>query len=116
MLRSAREARVDYVGAWLPEPIQFMSDDTPKSAVELSSSLSLAFLLVLERLAPKERAAYLLREIFDQPYEDAAAALGVQEATCRKLVSPARMFNDHGTGPCIFAQEDLACGGERHVG
>lgn len=90
MLRSARRARVDYVGAWLPEPIQTMTDETPESAAELSSSLSLAFLLVLERLAPKERAAYLLREIFDQPYEDVAGALGVQEAACRKLVSRAR--------------------------
>ncbi|GAA4184464.1 RNA polymerase sigma factor SigJ [Shinella granuli] len=90
MLRSARRVRVDYVGAWLPEPIQTMTDETPESAMELSSSLSLAFLLVLERLAPKERAAYLLREIFDQPYEDIAAALGVQEAACRKLVSRAR--------------------------
>lgn len=90
MLRSARRARVDYVGAWLPEPIQAETDDTPESAAELSSSISLAFLLVLERLAPKERAAYLLREIFDQPYEDIAATLGVQEATCRKLVSRAR--------------------------
>ncbi|MGI6247662.1 MAG: RNA polymerase sigma factor SigJ [Pseudochelatococcus sp.] len=90
MLRSARRARVDYVGAWLPEPIQTMTDETPESAVELSSSLSLAFLLILERLAPKERAAYVLREIFDQPYEDVAATLGIQEATCRKLVSRAR--------------------------
>lgn len=90
MLRSARRARVDYVGAWLPEPIQTMTDESPESALELSSSLSLAFLLVLERLAPKERAAYVLREIFDQPYEDVAAALGVQETACRKLVSRAR--------------------------
>lgn len=90
LLRSARRARVDYVGAWLPEPIQTMTDETPEHVVELSSSLSLAFLLVLERLAPKERAAYLLREIFDQPYEDVATALGVQEAACRKLVSRAR--------------------------
>ncbi|MBK4216836.1 RNA polymerase sigma factor SigJ [Paracoccus caeni] len=90
MLRSARRSRVDYVGAWLPEPIQTMTDDTAESAADLSSSLSLAFLLVLERLAPKERAAYLLREIFDQPYADVAAALGVQETACRKLVSRAR--------------------------
>ncbi len=90
MLRSARRSRVDYVGAWLPEPIQTMTGDTPEGAAELSSTLSLAFMLVLERLAPKERAAYLLREIFDQPYEDVAAALDVTEAACRKLVSRAR--------------------------
>ncbi|EKF18160.1 sigma-24 (FecI) [Nitratireductor pacificus pht-3B] len=90
MLRSARRTRVDYVGAWLPEPIQTMIEETPEGAAELSSTLSLAFMLVLERLAPKERAAYLLREIFDQPYADVAAALDVTEATCRKLVSRAR--------------------------
>ncbi len=80
MLRSARRTRIDYVGAWLPEPIQTMTEETPESVVELSASLSLAFLLMLERLAPKERAAFLLREIFDQSYEDVAATLGVQEA------------------------------------
>lgn len=91
MLRAARRARVDYVGVWLPEPIQTATDDTPESAAELSSSLSMAFLLVLERLAPKERAAYLLHDIFDRPYAEVAAALGVQETTCRKLVSRARI-------------------------
>lgn len=91
MLRAARRARVDYVGAWLPEPIQTMTEETPESASELSSSLSMAFLLLLERLAPKERAAYLLHDIFDQPYAEVAATLGIQEATCRKLVSRARV-------------------------
>ena len=90
VLRSARRQRVNYVGAWLPEPIQTVNHNTPESAVERSSSLSMAFLLVLERLAPKERAAFLLREIFDHSYQDVAAVLGVQEAACRKLVSRAR--------------------------
>lgn len=91
LLRAARQTRVDYVGAWLPEPIHVMTDETPESASELSSSLSMAFLLMLERLAPKERAAYLLHDIFDQPYAEVAAALGVEEAACRKLVSRARI-------------------------
>jgi RNA polymerase sigma factor (sigma-70 family) len=90
LLRSAHRSRVDYVGAWLPEPIQTasetMSDETP----ELASSLTTAFLLMLERLTPKERAAYLLHEIFEMAYPDIARALGIQEATCRKLVSRAR--------------------------
>ncbi len=90
MLRSARRSRVDYVGAWLPEPIQTMTVDAPEGAVELASTLSLAFMLVLERLAPKERAASILREVFDPPYDDVAAALNVMEAACRKLVSRAR--------------------------
>lgn len=90
MLRSARTARVDYVGAWLPEPIQVKTDDTPETALALAASLSLAFLLLLERLTPKERAAYLLREVFEQPYQEVAAALSISEAACRKLVSRAK--------------------------
>ncbi|MCC2597138.1 RNA polymerase sigma factor SigJ [Pusillimonas sp. MFBS29] len=90
MLRSAQRARLIYVGAWLPEPLHESVEHTPESAVEMSSSLSVAFLLLLERLSPKERAAYLLHEIFDRSYVETAEALGVQEATCRKLVSRAR--------------------------
>ncbi|GGA51372.1 sigma factor [Nitratireductor aestuarii] len=90
ILQSAQHTRVQYFGSWLPEPVQLTSDDNPEAGLELSSSLSVAFLLVLERLAPKERAAYLLHEIFDQPYADVAAHLGIEEAACRKLVSRAR--------------------------
>jgi RNA polymerase sigma factor (sigma-70 family) len=90
LLRSAHKTRVDYVGAWLPEPIQTasatMTDETP----ELAASLTTAFMLMLERLTPKERAAYLLHEIFDMDYAEVAAALGMQEAACRKLVSRSR--------------------------
>ncbi|WP_274627104.1 RNA polymerase sigma factor SigJ [Arvimicrobium flavum] len=90
MLRSAYRTRVDYVGNWLPEPVQTLTESSdPAEMLELSSSLSTAFLLVLERLAPKERAAYLLREIFDVGYADVAAALDMNEAACRKLVSRA---------------------------
>lgn len=91
LLRAARLARTEYVGSWLPEPIQMIGPETPESEAELSSSLSMAFLLLLERLAPKERAAYLLHEIFDRPYPEVALALGVGEVACRKLVSRARM-------------------------
>ena len=65
LLRSARSARVDYVGAWLPEPIHASAEVDPGERLSLSSSLQTAFLLVLERLAPKERAAFLLHEVFD---------------------------------------------------
>jgi RNA polymerase sigma-70 factor (ECF subfamily) len=88
MLRSAHKTRVDYVGTWLPEPVHTMTDDDAEDA--LPSSLSTAFLLMLERLTPKERAAYLLHEIFEMPYRDIAATLDIQEATCRKLISRAR--------------------------
>lgn len=91
MLRSAYRNRVDYVGNWLPEPIQTRTDPDSVELAELSTSLSTAFLLVLERLAPRERAAYLLREIFDMDYADVAATLAINEAACRKLVSRAKV-------------------------
>ncbi|AUX48875.1 RNA polymerase sigma24 factor [Sorangium cellulosum] len=94
LLRSARQTRVDYVGAWLPEPIHTSAEHRPDEHLALASSLQTAFLLVLERLTPKERAAYLLHEIFDVSYPEIAAALDLQESTCRKLVSRARASID----------------------
>ncbi|HZH09920.1 MAG TPA: RNA polymerase sigma factor SigJ [Microvirga sp.] len=90
LLKAAHRQRVDYVGVWLPEPFHMTTDEPLEDVPGLPSSLSTAFLLLLDRLTPKERAAYLLREIFDCPYPEVAAALGIQEATCRKLVSRAR--------------------------
>lgn len=89
ILRKRRRSQIDYVGNWLPEPIQIADTMTPESQVELASSLNTAFLMVLERLTPKERAAYLLREIFDVDYADIAETLDVSEPACRKLVSRA---------------------------
>lgn len=89
-LRSAHKTRVEYIGTWLPEPIHAEPNASPEHALELAGSLSTAFLLLLERLSPRERAAYLLHEIFDLDYPEVAATLGVQAATCRKLVSRAR--------------------------
>ena len=80
LLRSAHRSRVDYVGPWLPEPIHTRTDDMSADEVALASSLSTAFLLLLERLTPKERAAYLLYEIFDMPYGEIAKTLEMQEA------------------------------------
>ncbi len=90
LLRSANRARVEYVGAWLPEPIQTPVEASAEDAMVLASSLSTAFLMMLERLTPRERAAYLLHEIFDVPYEQTAETLGIGEPACRKLVSRAR--------------------------
>lgn len=87
LLKAGDRARVDYVGPWLPEPVETVVGDCP---TELAASVTTAFLLLLERLTPKERAAYLLREIFDYDYARVAAALGLQEAACRKLVSRAQ--------------------------
>lgn len=87
LLKAADRARVDYVGPWLPEPVTTAASDAPG---ELAASVTTAFLLLLDRLSPKERAAYLLREIFDHDYAEVAAILGIQEAACRKLVSRAQ--------------------------
>lgn len=89
-LRAARRQRTEYVGSWLPEPLHTVDADGPEGNVELASSLTTAFLLVLERLSPKERAAFLLHDIFEHSYEEIAEILQVQEAACRKLVSRAR--------------------------
>ena len=90
ILRASYRSRVGYVGSWLPEPIHTLIDNEAESQMELSSSLSTAFLLMLERLTPRERAAYLLYEIFDMSYSDVAASLDMSEPGCRKLVSRAK--------------------------
>lgn len=90
MLESAQRARTDYVGFWLPEPVQGAGTASPEQEAELASSLSTAFLLLLERLAPKERAAYLLHDIFRLRHAEVAGIIGVREEACRKLVSRAR--------------------------
>ena len=88
VLRSAHRSRVDYVGEWLPEPVETAT--SPEDDLALASSVSTAFLLVLERLSPKERAAFLLHDVFDMPHADVAETIGVSEPACRKLVSRAK--------------------------
>lgn len=88
VLRSARKRREEYVGDWLPEPLA--SGPSAKDNVALAESLSTAFLLLLERLSPVERAALLLREVFDYPYPEVAGILGKTEANCRQIVRRAR--------------------------
>jgi RNA polymerase sigma-70 factor (ECF subfamily) len=90
MLRAPNRARIDYVGPWLPEPIQTATTEFPEDGLSLASTLSTAFLLMLERLTPKERAAYLLHDVFEMTYPETAQTLNLQESTCRKLVSRAR--------------------------
>ena len=88
-LRLARVQREAYVGPWLPEPV-VDEELGPAAAAELGDSLSLAFLVVLESLAPLERAAFLLREFFAFDYREVAEARGRSEPACRQLVSRAR--------------------------
>jgi RNA polymerase sigma-70 factor (ECF subfamily) len=90
-LRAAQTERAAYVGPWLPEPIIGEELAAPADAsTELASSLSVAFLTVLERLAPEERAAFLLHEVFDSDYGEIAQILGKSAAACRQIVSRAR--------------------------
>jgi RNA polymerase sigma-70 factor (ECF subfamily) len=86
--QSARTRRETYIGPWLPEPIDTTSD--PSLGAERSEALSLAVLLLLERLTPTERAAYVLREAFDYTYTRIAEILSLTEANVRQLVSRAR--------------------------
>ncbi len=89
-LRSRKAEREAYVGWWLPEPLVELDERTPETAAELASDVSVAFLWVLERLAPDERAAFLMRQVFDQDYADIAATLGKSAASCRQMVHRAQ--------------------------
>jgi RNA polymerase sigma-70 factor (ECF subfamily) len=95
-LRSARVRRETYVGPWLPEPL--LTDTAPGADVaattELADSLSMAFLMVLERLSPVERAVFLLREAFDYGYDEIAPIVGKSEDNCRQIAVRARRHVD----------------------
>jgi RNA polymerase sigma-70 factor (ECF subfamily) len=90
VLRSARARRESYVGPWLPEPLLEDPAPGPESRAELADSLSLALLVLLERLTPVERAAYLLREVFAYEYAQIADIIEQTEVNSRQLVSRAR--------------------------
>jgi len=95
-LRSARVRRESYVGTWLPEPLIGNSEPDPAELAETSDSLSMAFLVLLESLAPAERAVFLLREVFGYGYEEIAEAVGKTEAACRQIFARARRRIDEG--------------------
>ncbi|HEX2084990.1 MAG TPA: RNA polymerase sigma-70 factor [Solirubrobacteraceae bacterium] len=87
VLRSARVRRESYVGEWLPEPL--VEDDVAQR-VEDEETISLAFLVLLERLSPEERAVLVLREAFDYGFAEIAEIVGKSEANCRQILSRAR--------------------------
>jgi RNA polymerase sigma-70 factor (TIGR02957 family) len=89
-LRTAKVQREHYIGAWMPEPTLTESPDTPEESLERADNISVAFLAVLERLAPEARAAFLMREVFDADYDEVALTLGKSEAACRQLVHRAK--------------------------
>ena len=92
-LRAAKARREHYVGAWLPEPdLADLADPapSPEQALERSHDVSYSLLAVLERLSPEARAAFLLRDVFDEGYDEIARVLDRTEAACRQLVHRAR--------------------------
>ena len=103
-LRQLQQERQHYIGHWLPEPLVDLAEPaaeidlygqaslapSPEALLEQHSDVSFAYLLLLERLKPEERAAFLLREVFDNDYPDIAAILQKSEASCRQLVHRAR--------------------------
>jgi RNA polymerase sigma-70 factor (ECF subfamily) len=93
-LRSARARRETYVGEWLPEPLITSDQDDPARHAEMADSLSLAFLVLLESLSPEQRAVFLLRDVFDYPYERIAAIVGKSEAATRQIATRARVHVD----------------------
>ncbi|MFE2359529.1 sigma-70 family RNA polymerase sigma factor, partial [Streptomyces virginiae] len=98
VLRSARVRREQYTGPWFPEPLLSDPYEDPARAVELADSVSMAALLLLERLSPLERAVFVLREVFAFGFDDVAAAVGRSEAACRQLLVRARRHMDAGGG------------------
>ncbi|MBI1261628.1 MAG: RNA polymerase sigma-70 factor [Rhizobiales bacterium] len=92
-LRSAQARRETYVGPWLPEPIISRERDampTPEDALSLADDVSMALLHMLERLAPEERVAFLMHDVFDYDHHEVSTLLGKSEPACRQIVSRAR--------------------------
>jgi RNA polymerase sigma-70 factor (ECF subfamily) len=96
VLRSARVRREQYVGPWFPEPLLADPYEDPARSAELADSLSMAALLLLERLTPLERAVFVLREVFGFGFPEIASAVDRSEAACRQLAVRARRHMDEG--------------------
>ncbi|MGH8773837.1 MAG: RNA polymerase sigma-70 factor [Jiangellaceae bacterium] len=96
VLRSARLRREEYTGTWFPEPLLTDPYEDPARSAELADSVSMAALLLLERLSPLERAVFVLREVFGFGFPEVASAVGRSEAACRQLAVRARRHMDAG--------------------
>ena len=96
VLRSARVRREEYVGPWFPEPLLTDPYQDPERSAELADSVSMAALLLLERLSPLERAVFVLREVFAFGFPEVASAVGRSEAACRQLAVRARRHMEAG--------------------
>jgi RNA polymerase sigma-70 factor (ECF subfamily) len=113
-LGAARNRLTDYVGPWLPEPlVRSGKGDDPAALQELADDLSTAFLLLLERLTPMERAVFLLRESFDFNYREIADVVGKTEENCRQIDRRARKHLDEHRRPAPAdpAEHDRLLGG-----
>lgn len=89
-IKSARNRKEQYIGPNLPEPILMSEGKTPEEKMELAESLSMALLVLLDRLTPVQRAVFILREIFDYNYATIAEIIGKSESNCRKIAQRAR--------------------------
>jgi RNA polymerase sigma-70 factor, ECF subfamily len=96
ILRSARVRREEYVGQWFPEPLLTDPYQDPERSAELADSVSMAAMLLLERLSPLERAVFVLREVFGFGFPEVASAVGRSEVACRQLAVRARRHMDAG--------------------
>ncbi|MGW5061781.1 RNA polymerase sigma-70 factor [Streptomyces sp. NPDC004096] len=96
VLRSARVRREQYVGPWFPEPLLSDPYQDPARAAELADSVSMAALLLLERLSPLERSVFVLREVFGFGFDEIAAAVGRSQAACRQLLVRGRRHMQDG--------------------
>ncbi|KAB1650437.1 RNA polymerase sigma-70 factor [Pseudoclavibacter endophyticus] len=96
VLRSARKRREHYVGDWLPEPLIADPYDDPAHAAELADSMTMAALVLLERLSPLERAVFVLRDVFGHEYAEIAGIMGRSEPACRQVAARARRHMGEG--------------------
>lgn len=105
-LRSARVRREQYVGPWLPEPL--LTHQDPAEQIELADSLSMAFLVMLERLSPIERAIFLLREVFEYDYSEIAQIVDKSPENCRQILRRSRqhLANEHPRFPVLPQQQE----------
>ena len=87
-MRTIERRREDYIGPWLPEPVAM--ERGPEAAAEVADSLTLGFLVLLDRLTPVERAVFLLADVFGEPFADIAAAVGKTDENCRQIATRAR--------------------------
>lgn len=89
-LKSARASREEYIGPWLPEPVLTDDQPGPERSAALAESVTLAFMVLLEKLSPEERAVFLLREVFEYEYQEIAAVVDTTPANCRQLFHRAK--------------------------